>query len=54
MMESLSKKENIMKDIRNLFRLIELDYTAIKDIRNLFRLEKKLKQLKILRDTSRC
>ena len=54
MMESLSKKENIMKDIRNLFRLIELDYTAIKDIRNLFRLEKRLKQLKILRDTLRC
>ena len=33
------KKENIIKDIRNLFRLKrkELNYTAIKDIRNLFR-----------------
>ena len=50
MMESLSKKENIMKDIRNLFRLIELDYTAIKDIRNLFRLEKKAEAIK---DTER-
>ena len=39
-MKSLSRKEeNIIKDIRNLFRLKkeELNYTAIKDIRNLFR-----------------
>ena len=38
-MESLSlKKENIIKDIRNLFRLKkEQNYTAIKNIRNLFR-----------------
>ena len=38
-MESLRlKEENIIKDIRNLFRLKkkEIDYTAIKDIRNLF------------------
>ena len=35
--ESLSlEKENIIKDIRNLFRLKKkLNYTAIKDIRNL-------------------
>ena len=48
-MESLSlEKGNIIKDIRNLFRLKkELNYTAIKDIRNLFRLEEKVKQLKI-------
>ena len=48
-MESLYlEKGNIIKDIRNLFRLKkELNYTAIKDIRNLFRLEKKVKQLKI-------
>ena len=38
-MESLShEEENIIKDIRNLFRLKkEKNYTAIKDIRNLFR-----------------
>ena len=47
-MESLYlEEENIIKDIRNLFRLkIELNYTEIKDIRNLFRLKIKLKQLK--------
>ena len=41
-------EDNIIKDIRNLFRLKrenekkkkEIVYTAIKDIRNLFRLEK--------------
>ena len=49
MMESLSlNKENIIKDIGNLFRLKkEQNYTAIKDIRNLCRLEKETKQLKI-------
>ena len=32
------EEENIIKDIRNLFRLkIELNYTAIKDIRNGFK-----------------
>ena len=42
------EEENIVKDIRNLFRLKkELNYTAIKDIRNLFRQKKKQKQLKI-------
>ena len=47
-MESLSlEEENIIKDIRNLFRLKQkLNYTAIKDIRNLFRLEKKSKVIK--------
>ena len=40
--------ENIIKDIRNRFRLkIRQNYTAVKDIRNLFRLEKEVKQLKI-------
>ena len=48
-----SKEENIIKDIRNLFRLKkELNYTAIKVIRNLFRLEKQTEAIKdrILRD----
>ena len=42
MMENLRpEEENILKDIRNPFRLKkELNYTATKDIRNLFRLEK--------------
>ena len=40
-MESLSlEEENIIKDIRNLFRLKQ------KDIRNLFRLEKETKAIK--------
>ena len=44
-MESLSlKKGNIIKDIRNLFRLKKLlNYTAINDIRNRFREEKETK-----------
>ena len=53
-MESLSlEKKNIIKDIRNLFRLKkELNYTASKDIRNLLRQEKETKAIKdrILRD----
>ena len=45
-MESLSL-ENIIKDMRNFFRLKEeLNYTAIKEIRNLFRLEKGTKKIK--------
>ena len=42
-MEILSpEEENIIKDIRNLFRLKkELNNTAIKDIKIFFRLEKK-------------
>ena len=41
------KKENIIKDIRNLFGLKkELNYTAIKDIRNHFRPEKETKAIK--------
>ena len=44
---SSTEKENIIKDIRNLFRLKkELNYTAIKDIRNIFRLEKGIKEIK--------
>ena len=47
------EKENIIKIIRNLFRLKkELNYTAIKDIRTFFRLEKETKAIKdrIIRD----
>ena len=46
------EEENLIKDMRNLFRLKqELNYTAIKDTRNLFR-QKKTKAIKdrILRD----
>ena len=54
MMESLSlEEENIIKDIRNFFRLKkQLNYTAINDIRNLFRPGKETKAVKdrILRD----
>ena len=48
-MESFSlEKENIIQDIKNLFKLKkELNFTAVKDLRNLFRQKKKLKQLKI-------
>ena len=48
-METLGlKEENIIKDIRNLFRLKqELNYTAIKDIRKLIEKKKKLYQLKM-------
>ena len=44
-MEILSlEEENVIKEIRNLFRLkAERNYTAFKDIRNHFRQEKKLK-----------
>ena len=47
------KEENIIKEVRNLFRLKkELNCNAIKDIRNLFRREKETKAIKdiILRD----
>ena len=47
------EEENIIKDIRNLFRLKkELNYTPIKYIRNIFRLEKETNANKdrILRD----
>ena len=47
------EKENIIKDIRNIFKLKkELNYRAIKDIRNLFRLEKQTDTIidRILRD----
>ena len=53
-MESLIlQEENIIKDIRNLFRLKQKqNYTAIKGIRNLFRQEKETKAIRdrILRD----
>ena len=53
-MENVSPdEEQIIKDIRNIFRLKrEWNYTAIKDIGNLFRLEKENKGIKdrILRD----
>ena len=47
------EEENIIKDIRNHFRLKkELNYTAVKDIRNIFKLEKETEAIKdrILRD----
>ena len=62
MIESLSlEEENIIKDIRNLFKLkVRINYTALKDRQlfkiykdiNLFRLEKETKAIKdrILRD----
>ena len=47
-MQSLNlEEENIIKDIRNVFRLKkELSYIAIEDIRNLFRSEKETKAIK--------
>ena len=47
-MESLSlEEENIIKDIRNFFRVKkEQNYTAIKNTRDLFRLEKETKAIK--------
>ena len=40
-------EENIIKDIRNLFRLKwRLNYTAMKDVKNLFTLEKETKVIK--------
>ena len=49
MLESLSiKEENIIKGIKNLFRVKkELNCNAIKVIGNLFRHKKKLKQLMV-------
>ena len=44
---------NIIKDVRNLFRLKkEIDVTAIKDIRNIFRLKKETEAIedRIIRD----
>ena len=41
------EEENIIKEIRNLFKLEkELNYNAIKDIKKLFRLEKEGKVIK--------
>ena len=47
------EEENIIKDLRNLFRLKkEKNYTAIKDIRNLFSKQKETQAIedRILRD----
>ena len=42
------EEENIIKDIRNLYRFKEQTCIAIKDIRNFFELKKmEIKQLKI-------
>ena len=44
---------NIIKDVRNLFRLKkEIDVTAIKDIRDIFRFKKETEAIKdrIIRD----
>ena len=42
-----SEEEKIIKDIRNLFRLIkEQNDTAMKDIRNVFRIKKEVKGIK--------
>ena len=49
-----SQEENIMKDLKKLFKLKkELNYTAIKDVRDHLRLEKETKAIKdrILRDS---
>ena len=47
MENSRTEDKNIIKDIRNRFRLKkELRYTAIKDIRNVFRREKETKSIK--------
>ena len=48
MMEnSKSEEENIIKDVRSLFRLKKKQSsTTIKDIRNLFRLKKEIKEIK--------
>ena len=35
-------KGNIGKDVRNRFRLKQLDNTTIKDVRNIFRLKKEI------------
>ena len=41
------EEENMIKDIRNLFRIKkELNYTAIKEIKYLFRLEEETKAIK--------
>ena len=35
-------ENNIIKDLRNLFRLKEIDHTKIKNVRNRFRLKKNI------------
>ena len=47
-------EDNIIKDVRNLFRLEkEIDYTTVKDIRNLFRLRKGNEAIKGFRNSYR-
>ena len=47
MENSRSEEENMIKDIRNLFRLKKKqNQTAIENTRNRFRLKKELKELK--------
>ena len=47
MENSKSEEENIIKDVRSLFRLKKKQSsTTIKDIRNLFRLKKEIKEIK--------
>ena len=47
-MESLSpEEENLIKDMRNIFRLKkEQNYIAVKHVRNIFRLKKEIKGIK--------
>ena len=45
--EEKNRKYNIIKDIKNLFRLKEIDKSTTKNIRSLFRLKKKMKQSKM-------
>ena len=35
-------ENNIIKDLRNLFKLKEIDHTKIKNVRNRFRLKKNI------------
>ena len=47
-LEERKKEDNMIKDIKNLFRLRkEIDNSVIKDIRNICRIKKKTKQSKI-------
>ena len=47
-LEERKKEDNMIKDIKNLFRLRkEIDNCVIKDIRNICRIKKKTKQSKI-------
>ena len=45
-LKKIKKLNNIIKDVRNLFRLKEIDDTTLTDIRNLFRLKKEDQAIK--------